>query len=258
MVSKLGAVGAILLIAVYLVAQSINGVTGQSVDILYSDLTVDASDIIGEWSGTCSSTTYLRGDGTCAAPGGSGNISGTISTTGNVVTTDGSQTIQDSGVTVASMPHIVYSTGVTGKSMATSGTNSILVGPTTMTTPSSAGNYVITIEVAETAAGSGGTCSSGTIAISLSWQNADTSVTYPLTVSSNIFFMHPVNSSTLAGSMSMIATAPGLANDFVSSPFSFRAASGTAIQYQLYQVTNSNCTTAPVFAVRPVLTYLSN
>jgi len=34
-----------------------------------------ASDVYGLWSGTCSSSTFLRGDGACAAPSGSGTVS---------------------------------------------------------------------------------------------------------------------------------------------------------------------------------------
>jgi hypothetical protein len=33
-----------------------------------------AADIYGLWSGTCSSTTFLRGDGSCAAPAGTGTV----------------------------------------------------------------------------------------------------------------------------------------------------------------------------------------
>jgi hypothetical protein len=34
-----------------------------------------ASDVYGLWSGTCSSSTFLRGDGSCQTPGGGGNVS---------------------------------------------------------------------------------------------------------------------------------------------------------------------------------------
>jgi hypothetical protein len=42
-----------------------------------------AADMYGLWSGSCSSSTYLRGDGSCATPSGSG---GTITTTGSPAT----------------------------------------------------------------------------------------------------------------------------------------------------------------------------
>jgi hypothetical protein len=41
-----------------------------------------ASDFIALWSGTCSASTYLRGDGACATPGGGGTV--TSVTTGNL------------------------------------------------------------------------------------------------------------------------------------------------------------------------------
>ena len=41
-----------------------------------------ASDVYGLWSGSCSSSTYLRGDGACATPSGSSGLSGM--TTGQV------------------------------------------------------------------------------------------------------------------------------------------------------------------------------
>lgn len=37
-----------------------------------------ASNVYGLWSGTCSSSTYLRGDGSCATPSGSGTINSAL------------------------------------------------------------------------------------------------------------------------------------------------------------------------------------
>lgn len=38
--------------------------------------TAASSDVIGLWTGTCSATTFLRGDGQCVSPGGSGTPGG--------------------------------------------------------------------------------------------------------------------------------------------------------------------------------------
>lgn len=39
--------------------------------------TAASTDVIGLWSGSCSTTTFLRGDGTCVTPGGGGTVTGT-------------------------------------------------------------------------------------------------------------------------------------------------------------------------------------
>ena len=61
-----------------------------------------SSDVYGLWSGTCSSSTFLRGDGTCAAPTGSGTVTvvgaGSLTSTA-IVTGGGSQTIQTPSAT---------------------------------------------------------------------------------------------------------------------------------------------------------------
>ena len=66
-------------------------------------------DTFGEWvtahgvTGTCNSTTFVRGDGTCNTPAGSGDVVGPASATDNAIarydTTTG-KLIQNSGVTV--------------------------------------------------------------------------------------------------------------------------------------------------------------
>ena len=59
-----------------------------------------ASDIYGLWSGSCSSSTYLRGDGACASPTGSGTVTSValtaptwLTVTGSPVTTSGTLAI---------------------------------------------------------------------------------------------------------------------------------------------------------------------
>lgn len=41
-----------------------------------------SSDIIGLWSGTCNSSTFLRGDGSCQSPGGGGTVTSVTAGTG--------------------------------------------------------------------------------------------------------------------------------------------------------------------------------
>ena len=50
-----------------------------------------SSDVIADWSGTCSSTTFLRGDGACATPiSGSGTVTSVSLTTPSVFSVSGS------------------------------------------------------------------------------------------------------------------------------------------------------------------------
>lgn len=61
-----------------------------------------SSDVYALWSGTCNSSTFLRGDGACAAPSGTGTVtvvgSGTLTNTA-LVTGGGSQTLQTASAT---------------------------------------------------------------------------------------------------------------------------------------------------------------
>ncbi len=77
-----------------------------------------ASDVISLWSGSCSSTTFLRGDGSCQAPGGAG--------IGTVTSVDVSFT--GSGISVAGGP--ITSAGT----LALSGTLNVATGGTGATT----------------------------------------------------------------------------------------------------------------------------
>ena len=150
----------------------------------------------------------------------------------------------------------IFSTAVTGLSEATSGTNAVLTGPTTMTTPLTSGTYRLSFEIIQTAPGSGGTCTGGSISVSVGFKSADSGVVTPVGTIGNLAF-HSLNSAaTFAATILMTAASNGFPTDFISVPIEFRAASGTAIQYQVFQNTNSNCTTPPVFAVRPALYYM--
>lgn len=57
-----------------------------------------SSDVFGLWGGICSSSTFLRGDGTCAAPSGSGNTTSTSLTSNRVPKANGANSIIDSSL----------------------------------------------------------------------------------------------------------------------------------------------------------------
>jgi hypothetical protein len=294
-----------------------NGTSGY-VSGTFSYVTINVTTLTGGGSLTVTWT------GNATGGGGGGNLSGTWSTTGNVVTTDGAATAQDSGTALTALAALasptftgtvtiptaaittasgnpsftgtptfsnalalgsstatsqaantdnttvattlyadravrpVFSTAQTGISMATSGTNTVLSGsgsPTTMVTPGSNGEYRFVIEVTQTTAGSSGTCTNGTATFNLAWENAGSSVSYASGTTPNVIG-HVANGSTTVSTVMMDSVANGAVNDFISFPFDFFAASGTAIAFEVYQVVNSNCTTAPVFAVYPHLYYL--
>lgn len=55
-----------------------------------------AADITGLWTGSCSSTTFLRGDGACVTPSGSGNTTSTSLTTNFVPKANGATSLINS------------------------------------------------------------------------------------------------------------------------------------------------------------------
>jgi hypothetical protein len=130
-----------------------------------------SSDIYGLWSGTCSASTYLRGDGSCATPGGSGTVtaSGGSLTANSVVlgagttdtkvvagiTTDGTSKIT-LGVSGTSAGGVVYNNATSGSITISPPTGAL--GSNTLTLP------VATATLAYTVAS--GTAALGTSAIS--------------------------------------------------------------------------------------------
>ncbi len=78
-----------------------------------------ASDVYGLWSGTCNSSTFLRGDGSCASPSGSGDVSS------NTATSVDSEVVLFNGTTGKS---IKRATG-TGYAKLTSGVLSVQATP---------------------------------------------------------------------------------------------------------------------------------
>lgn len=141
----------------------INGVTlsGLTTGILKNTTTTGvpsiatSSDIIADWTGSCSSTTFLRGDGACVTPSGTGGTvtvvgAGSLTSTA-LVTGGGSQTVQTPAATAImdssgniSTPGTISTgsgSGVAGAYQCSQGTlptpsaNSITFGcPTTVTT----------------------------------------------------------------------------------------------------------------------------
>jgi hypothetical protein len=76
-----------------------------------------ASDLIALWSGTCSSSTFLRGDGTCATPGGGGTVTSVGLTTPTFFSVAGSP-VTSSGTLAVS-----YATGLTSNENQVLGVN---------------------------------------------------------------------------------------------------------------------------------------
>lgn len=152
----------------------------------------------------------------------------------------------------ASPDTIVFSNPVTGVSESAT-LNAVLGGgPITMTTPSAAGTYKFSMQITQTTPGSGGTCTTGAVTVSLGYKDPDTGVVYTVgTVGMMTFY--PLSSTSPSANPLMVAAANGSATNWTAIHREFRAAAGTAIQYQVTQQAASNCTVPPVFSIRPVL-----
>ena len=141
--------------------------------------------------------------------------------------------------------------------MATGGVNTVLVGPVAMVTPGVDGAYRFVIQLSQTTVGSGGTCNAGSVSVNLAFKDANSGVVFSVGVNNNIAFApFTANSATLTNAPLFSNIATSAATNQTSIAREFRAAAGTAIAYQVYEGVNSNCTTPPVFAVRPALYYM--
>jgi hypothetical protein len=69
-----------------------------------------SADVIADWSGTCSSATFLRGDGSCQTPAGGGNVSNS-----------GTPTVHQTGVWVTSTTLEGVGPGSTGQAFVSGG-----------------------------------------------------------------------------------------------------------------------------------------
>lgn len=107
-----------------------------------------SADVIGLWTGTCSSTTFLRGDGACITPSGSGNTTSTSLTTNTIPVANGANSIINSLLTDNGTT-LTY-TGTGGFSITSSSSGSIALGGSssgtaTITVPAAAGTPTITL-----------------------------------------------------------------------------------------------------------------
>jgi hypothetical protein len=86
--------------------------------------TAVAADVYGLWSGTCSSSTYLRGDGSCQTPAGSG---GTVTSVGvsafTGITVSGSPVTGSGTIALSTTLSGILKGNGTGFTTATSGTD---------------------------------------------------------------------------------------------------------------------------------------
>lgn len=122
-----------------------------------------------------------------------------------------------------------------------------------MTTPASAGTYRFTLEIALTAIGTGGTCTTGNVGVNLSYKNPDSNVTYAVGTSLWGLWHTVVGSALTQTTTTMAGGVPGSGNDNILFPMDFRAAAGTAIKFQVFENAASNCAIPPIITVRPAL-----
>ena len=120
------------------------GVTGS---LPFADLTITSANVYGLWTGTCSGSTFLRGDGACAAPSGSGTVnSGTAgelayyATSTNAVSTTPNASISAGALTLGASGTV----GSLAMGNATSGTVTLqtasgALGSVTATLPANTG-----------------------------------------------------------------------------------------------------------------------
>lgn len=98
-----------------------------------------SADVIGLWSGTCSSSTYMRGDGSCATPAGAGTVTsvaltmpGIFSVGGSPVTSSGTLAVTASG-TSGGIPY--FSSGTALASSAALTAHGVMLGGGAATAP---------------------------------------------------------------------------------------------------------------------------
>lgn len=112
--------------------------------------TATSADVIGLWSGTCNASSFLRGDGACAA-GASGTVTsvgltmpGVFSVTGSPVTTSGTLAVAASG-TSGGIPY--FNSSTTMASSGALGANQLVLGGGAGTTPATLGSLGTTTTV---------------------------------------------------------------------------------------------------------------
>ena len=117
-----------------------------------------AADIYALWSGTCSSTTFLRGDGSCAAPSGSGTVTTSGSpASGNLAKFSGGTVITNgdlSGDCTTSGTLAITCTQTNGTAFGTFATQSYASPPAIGGTTPAAGSFT-TLAASSTVSGIG-------------------------------------------------------------------------------------------------------
>jgi hypothetical protein len=141
-----------------------------------------ASDVYGLWAGGCSSSNFLRGDGTCASPGGGGTVTsvgmsvpGFLSVAGSPVTSSGTLAVSFSGsalpvanggsgaTTLTGVVHgngtSAFTAGNVALGSEVSGTLPVGNGGTGTTTSTGSGNVVLSASPTLSGTITGGTFS---------------------------------------------------------------------------------------------------
>ena len=117
----------------------------------YVTTAATGADIVTAFTGTCNSSTFLKGDGTCGAGGGGGGVSsvnaagsGIFSFTGGPITSSGTLTLTQSG-TSGGVPY--FSAAGTLSSSGTLTANRLLLGGGTGAAPTIVGSLGTTTTV---------------------------------------------------------------------------------------------------------------
>lgn len=93
-----------------------------------------SADVIGLWSGSCSSSTFLRGDGSCQSPGGGGTVTSVAMTVPTFLSVSGSPIISNGTLAVTlSGTALPVANGGTGTTTSTGTGNVVLSASPTLT-----------------------------------------------------------------------------------------------------------------------------
>ncbi len=124
---------------------------------------------------------------------------------------------------------------------------------TTVLSSPPTGSYYLQVGVGITSAGSGGTCSTGTVTVEIAYKQRDTGGIVEGT--SNAIWLSVSNAATSTGCSLISNSTFGCV---ISAPTYLNVGSGTAITLTPYQVTGNNCTTPATVTYRYTLTQISN
>jgi hypothetical protein len=120
-----------------------------------------------------------------------------------------------------------------------------------LTTPAADAVYRVQAEVVETVPGSTGTCDAGVITVNVCYKDFLSGSTYSCTTTApNMQFIALNSAASYSRSVTMTNGAVGPTTHFSSTLMTIPAAAGTPIQAAVSQLTASNCTTTPTFAMK--------